>query len=43
MAMKEDQDKPNSKKFKLEEINGVVEAMKNHQIIGRWIRDWGLR
>ena len=29
-----------SKKFKVEEINDVVEAMKNRQIIGRWVCDW---
>ena len=26
-----------NKKFKLEQINDVVEAMKRHQIIGRWV------
>jgi len=30
-------DKLISKKFKLEEINDVVEAMKKHQIVGRWV------
>ena len=30
-----------SKKFKLEEINDVVEAMKKHQIVGRWVCEFG--
>jgi Zn-dependent alcohol dehydrogenase len=30
-------DKLISKRFKLEEINDVVEAMEKRQIIGRWI------
>ena len=33
-------DKLISKKFKVEEINDVVEAMKRRQIIGRWVCDW---
>jgi len=43
MAMKGDLmlDKLISKKFKEEEINDVVEALKNRQIIGRWVGDWG--
>jgi S-(hydroxymethyl)glutathione dehydrogenase/alcohol dehydrogenase len=43
MAMKGDLmlDKLISKKFKIEEINDAVEAMKNRQIIGRWVCDWG--
>ena len=43
MAMKGDLmlDKLITKKFKVEEINDVVEAMKNRQIIGRWVCDWG--
>jgi S-(hydroxymethyl)glutathione dehydrogenase/alcohol dehydrogenase len=43
MAMKGDLmlDKLISKKFKIEDINNVVEAMKNRQIIGRWVCDWG--
>jgi Zn-dependent alcohol dehydrogenase len=43
MAMKGDLmlDKLISKKFKVEEINDVVEAMKNRQIIGRWVCAWG--
>ena len=43
MAMKGDLmlDKLISKKFKIEDINQVVEAMKNRQIIGRWVCDWG--
>jgi S-(hydroxymethyl)glutathione dehydrogenase/alcohol dehydrogenase len=42
MAMKGDLmlDKLISKKFKVEEINEVVEAMKNRQIIGRWVCEW---
>jgi len=43
MAMKGDLmlDKLISKKFKVEEINDVVEALKNRKIIGRWVCDWG--
>jgi hypothetical protein len=26
-------------KFKVEETNDVVEALKSHQIIGRWVCD----
>ena len=29
-----------SRKFKLEEINDVVEAMRKHQIVGRWVCEW---
>jgi S-(hydroxymethyl)glutathione dehydrogenase/alcohol dehydrogenase len=29
-----------SKKFRVEEINNVIEAMKNRKIIGRWVCDW---
>jgi S-(hydroxymethyl)glutathione dehydrogenase/alcohol dehydrogenase len=43
MAMKGDiiLDKLISKKFKVEEINQVVETMRKRQIIGRWVCDWG--
>jgi len=34
-------DKLITKKFRVEEINDVVDAMKNRQIIGRWVCDWG--
>jgi Zn-dependent alcohol dehydrogenase len=45
MAMKGDLmlDKLISKKFNVGEINQVIEAMKNRQIIGRWVCDWGVR
>ena len=33
-------DKLTTKKFKLEDINEVVEAMKNRQIQGRWVCEW---
>jgi S-(hydroxymethyl)glutathione dehydrogenase/alcohol dehydrogenase len=33
-------DKLIGRKFKIEEINDVVEAMKNRQIIGRWVCEW---
>ena len=33
-------DKLISKKFKIEEINEVTEAMGKHQIIGRWVCEW---
>jgi Zn-dependent alcohol dehydrogenase len=33
-------DKLISKKFKLEEINDVAEAMKKRQIRGRWVCEW---
>lgn len=33
-------DKLISKKFRVEEINQVVEAMKKRQIIGRWVCEW---
>jgi Zn-dependent alcohol dehydrogenase len=44
MAMKGDLmlDKLITKKFKVEEINDVVEALKNRQIIGRWVCEWGI-
>ena len=29
-----------SKKFKIEEINDVYNAMANHEIIGRWVCEW---
>jgi Zn-dependent alcohol dehydrogenase len=29
-----------TKKFKLEEINDVAEAMNKRQIIGRWVCEW---
>jgi Zn-dependent alcohol dehydrogenase len=29
-----------SRKFKIEEINDVYEAMKNHEIVGRWVCEW---
>jgi S-(hydroxymethyl)glutathione dehydrogenase/alcohol dehydrogenase len=35
-------DKLITKKFKVEEINDVVEALKNRKIIGRWVCDWGI-
>jgi S-(hydroxymethyl)glutathione dehydrogenase/alcohol dehydrogenase len=43
MAMKGDLllDKLITKKFRVEEINDVVEALKNRQIIGRWVCAWG--
>jgi Zn-dependent alcohol dehydrogenase len=43
MAMKGDLllDKLITKKFKVEEINDVVEALKSRQIIGRWVCAWG--
>jgi Zn-dependent alcohol dehydrogenase len=43
MAMKGDLllDKLITKKFKVEEINDVVEALKSRQIIGRWVCTWG--
>ena len=34
-------DKLITKKFKVEEINEVAEAMKRREIIGRWVCDWG--
>ena len=34
-------DKLIGRKFRVEEINQVVEAMKNRQIIGRWVCEWG--
>ncbi len=34
-------DKLITKKFKVEEINDVAEAMKRREIIGRWVCDWG--
>ena len=42
MAMKGDLmlDKLISKKFKVEEINKVVESMEKRQIIGRWVCEW---
>jgi S-(hydroxymethyl)glutathione dehydrogenase/alcohol dehydrogenase len=42
MAMKGELalDKLIGKKFRVEEINQVIEAMKNRQIIGRWVCDW---
>jgi Zn-dependent alcohol dehydrogenase len=42
MAMRGDLmlDRLISKKFKLEEINDVVEAMKKRQIVGRWVCEW---
>jgi S-(hydroxymethyl)glutathione dehydrogenase/alcohol dehydrogenase len=42
MAMKEDLklDKLISKKFKLEQINDVADAMVKRQIQGRWVCDW---
>jgi len=30
-----------TKKFKVEEINKVTEAMEKRQIIGRWVCEWG--
>jgi S-(hydroxymethyl)glutathione dehydrogenase/alcohol dehydrogenase len=33
-------DKLCTKKFKIEEINDVAEAMTKHQIIGRWVCEW---
>jgi len=33
-------DKLATKKFKIEEINDVVESMEKRQIIGRWICEW---
>jgi S-(hydroxymethyl)glutathione dehydrogenase / alcohol dehydrogenase len=35
-------DKLITKKFRIEEINAVADAMRNRQIIGRWVCDWGL-
>ena len=29
-----------SKKFKVEEINDVYNAMAEHKIIGRWVCEW---
>ena len=42
MAMKGDfeLDKLISKKFKIEEINDVGDAMEKRQIIGRWVCEW---
>ena len=42
MAMKEDLklDKLTSKKFKLDQINDVADAMVKRQIKGRWVCDW---
>ena len=42
MAMKGDFNlaKLISKKFKVEEINNVVEAMEKRQIVGRWVCEW---
>jgi S-(hydroxymethyl)glutathione dehydrogenase/alcohol dehydrogenase len=42
MAMKGELklNKLTSRKFKIEEINKVVEAMEKHQIIGRWVCEW---
>ena len=34
-------DKLISRMFKVEEINDVIEAMRNRKIIGRWVCDWG--
>ena len=33
-------DKLTTKKFKVENINDVVEAMKHRQIQGRWVCEW---
>jgi Zn-dependent alcohol dehydrogenase len=33
-------DKLITKKFKVEEINDVAEAMDKRQIIGRWVCEW---
>jgi D-arabinose 1-dehydrogenase-like Zn-dependent alcohol dehydrogenase len=33
-------DKLISKKFKIEEINDVAEAMRRREIIGRWVCEW---
>ena len=33
-------DKLITKRFKIEEINDVVDAMKKRQIIGRWVCAW---
>jgi S-(hydroxymethyl)glutathione dehydrogenase/alcohol dehydrogenase len=33
-------DKLISKKFRVEDINDVIDAMKKRQIIGRWVCDW---
>jgi S-(hydroxymethyl)glutathione dehydrogenase/alcohol dehydrogenase len=43
MAMKGDfkLDKLMTKKFKIEDINQVIETMKKNQIIGRWVCEWG--
>jgi S-(hydroxymethyl)glutathione dehydrogenase/alcohol dehydrogenase len=43
MAMRGDLmlDRLITKTFKVEEINQVAEAMKNRQIVGRWVCDWG--
>jgi Zn-dependent alcohol dehydrogenase len=30
-----------TKKFKVEDINKVTEAMEKRQIIGRWVCEWG--
>jgi len=42
MAMKEDLklDKLISKKFKLDQINDVADAMVKRQIKGRWVCAW---
>ncbi|MCU0578813.1 MAG: hypothetical protein MUF69_04620 [Desulfobacterota bacterium] len=42
LAMKEDLklDKLISKKFKLEQINDVADAMVKRQIQGRWVCSW---
>jgi len=29
-----------TRKFRVEEINNVIEAMINRRIIGRWVCDW---
>ena len=34
-------DKLITKTFRIEEINDVADAMRNRQIIGRWVCDWG--
>jgi Zn-dependent alcohol dehydrogenase len=33
-------DKLISKKFKIEEINDVYDAMDKRQIVGRWVCEW---
>jgi S-(hydroxymethyl)glutathione dehydrogenase/alcohol dehydrogenase len=34
-------DKLITKRFRIEEINDVVEAMKRREIVGRWVCAWG--